>query len=357
MKSGTKLVILTPGFAADEFDSTSIPSLQLFLHNFHTQYPEIGIQIVSFHYPFACSDYVWKEIKVHAAGGGGRRLLKPLLWLRILKYLFKLKKEEGIDIIHSFWLTETALTGLIFSKLTGIPIVATAMGRDVTRKNKYLWLIRLFKPEPITLSGFQAKFLSENLNTKKNKVIPFGMDNSWIKERKVERNIDILAVGSLNFGKNYVQFIEIADYLVRRFSGLNCSIAGEGNERKSIEKSIAFLSLENNINLLGELAYEKVIEKMQECKILLHTSIFEGQGLIIAEALAAGAYVVCHPVGIAFDIKHEKLFTCSSKEEMETNIISILNNKQPDYKPVIITDIAETCKEYYKIYNASLTAI
>jgi glycosyltransferase involved in cell wall biosynthesis len=97
-----------------------------------------------------------------------------------------------------------------------------------------------------------------------------------------------------------------------------------------------------------------VIEKMQECKILLHTSLFEGQGLVITEALAAGAYVVCHPVGIAFDIKHEKLLSVNSIEEMETSIISILETKQPDYRQAIVPDITQTCKEYYAIYNTSL---
>jgi glycosyltransferase involved in cell wall biosynthesis len=357
MKSGTKLLILTPGFAADEFDSTSIPSLQLYLNNFHCQYPGVSIQIVSFHYPFSCFDYVWKEINVHAAGGEGRRLLKPFLWLSILKYLFKLKKERGIDIIHSFWLTDTTLIGLIFSKLTGVPIVATAMGLDVTRTNKYLWLIRLFRPDPVTISGFQAKSLSEFLHIKQYKVISFGTDNSRVKDNNSVRNIDILAAGSLNYTKNYIQFIQIVNYLVKRFPNLICAIAGEGNKRESIEKSIASEGLENHIKLLGELAHERVIEKMQECRILLHTSLFEGQGLVLTEALASGAYVVCYPVGIAFDIKHEKLLTCNSKEEMETNIISILNNQQPDYRPVIITDISETSKEYYSIYNALLTAI
>ncbi len=355
MKSGIKLVILTPGFSADEFDTTSIPSLQLYLFNLHLQYPEIGIQIVTFHYPFSCYDYVWKELKVHSAGGANVRILKPFLWLRILKYLFKLKREQGIDIIHSFWLTETTLIGLIFCKLTGIPIVATAMGHDATRKNRYLLLIRFFNFDPITLSGFQAKSLSEILNIKQNKVISFGVDDSRIKEREIVRNIDILAVGSLNYIKNYAQFIQIVSYLAKRFPDLICAIAGEGNERESLEKSIIFERLENHINLLGELAYDKVIGKMQECKILLHTSSFEGQGLVITEALAAGAYVVCYPVGIAFDINHEKLFTGNSIEEMETNIISILNMEHPDYRSVIITNITETCKEYYAIYNASLT--
>lgn len=356
MKSGTKLVILTPGFAADELDTTSIPSLQLFLYNLHRQYPEIEIQIVTFHYPFTCYDYVWKGLHVHAAGGAGSKILKPILWIRILKYLFKLKKERGIDIIHSFWLTDITLIGLIFSKLVGTPIVATAMGQDSLKQNKYLRLIRFFSINPITLSGFQANSLKEILNNRILKVIPFGIDSSQMLQSKVERNIDILAVGSLNKTKNYVDFIQIVNSLVKRIPGLNCGIIGKGNELESIVKSINFEGLENHIILHGELPYGKVIEKMQESKILLHTSRFEGQGLIITEALASGAYVVCFPVGIASDLIHEKLVTGNSKEELEQHILSILSMQEQDFTPVIYRTIQQTCWEYYAIYKATITA-
>jgi glycosyltransferase involved in cell wall biosynthesis len=351
MKSKINLVILTPGFAAHESDSTAIPSLQLFLANLHLYYPEIHIHIVSFHYPFPSGHYYWKGFPVYAAGGSRWKPFKIFLWIRILSYLFKLRKECGIDIVQTFWLTDTTLIGILFGRMTGIPVVSTSMGQDVIKQNKYLWLIRLFKPDLITISKFQANSLHVRFRTNMLTVIPFGVDPSYNRKRREERNIDILGVGSLNKTKNYLNFIEIIDSLVKIYPGLNCGIIGEGNEREEIEKFIINNNLEKRIILFGQLPYEKVIEKMQETKILLHTAVFEGQGLVITEALAAGAYVVCYPVGIAWNRENKKLRTGRTKEELKQHIIEILNDRKPDYTQEIFYTIEDTCRDYNEIYH------
>ena len=356
MKSKISLVILTPGFAADENDSTAFTYLQLYLEKLHSVYPEIQIHIVSFHYPLTAGKYVWKGLSVYAVGGTLRTSMKIFLWIRILSYLLKLKKEIDIDLIHTFWLSETTLIGLLFRQLTGIPVIATAMGQDIKKQNKYLWLIRFFKFDLITLSDFQENFLKGILRNNLLKVIPFGIDLTYFRRKKVERTIDILAVGSLNQIKNYGHFIEIVRSLVNVYPCLNCAIIGEGTERVQIEKLILDYRLENQIKLFGLLTYEKVIGKMEESRILLHSSVFEGQGLIITEALAAGAYVVSYPVGIAWNLENRKLRTGKTREALEQHIISLLSEKNPDFSPEIIIETDETCREYNKIYHTLVSA-
>ena len=266
--------------------------------------------------------------------------------------MFKLRKESGIDLIHTFWLSETTLIGLLFRKLTGVPVIATAMGQDIKRQNRYLWLLRFFKFELITLSGFQANSLQGIFRTNFQKVIPFGIDLSLYRQKQAKRTIDILAVGSLNKIKNYSHFVEIVNSLARVFPGLNCGIIGEGNERGQIEKLILSYGLEKRIRLFGLLKYEEVLEKMEESKILLHSSVFEGQGLVINEALAAGAYVVTYPVGTAWNMQNRKLRTGKTIEELEQHVKNILFEPKPDFSPEIIITIDETCREYTDIYNS-----
>ncbi len=354
MKSEINLVILTPGFAADDKDSVTIPSLQLFLGKLNSLYPEINIHIISFHYPFVSGHYVWKGIPVFASGGSKCKAVRIFLWIRIFLYLYKYWKKNGIDIIHTFFLNETTLLGLLFGWIKGVPVLATAMGQDVKKKNRYLAIIRLFKPDIVTISEFQANSIPGFLNNNLRNVIPFGIDPYYFMEDNANRSIDILGVGSLNEIKNYSDFIDIISSLIKIFPGLNCGIIGEGNKRKEIENYILDNHLQDRITLLGELPYEKTIKKMQESKILLHTSLFEGQGLIITEALAAGAYVVSYPVGTAWSDKNEKLRTGGTKKELENQIIGILNDRNPDYAPVIFKTIEDTCRNYYEIYRTLL---
>jgi 1,2-diacylglycerol 3-alpha-glucosyltransferase len=357
MKSKIKLVILTPGFAANEEDSTAIPSLQLYLGNLHKLYPEFNIRILTFHYPKGLSYYKWKDIPVYAAGGAGWKPFKIFLWIKILIHLFRLKKKQGIDIVHAFWLSDTALVGLLFCRLTGVRFLATAMGQDVKKQNNYLHLIRLFNPYIVTISGFQARFLSESLRKKPKAIIPFGVDPSIIHPGPSERNIDILAVGSLNRIKNYPEFIGIISSLSESIPGLKCAIIGEGKEREQIEKLIAGFRLNKTIKLYGSLPYEKVIRKMEESRILLHNSRFEGQGLVLTEALAAGAYVVCYPVGTAGELHHEKLLSGNSPDELKRHICNILNNVNPNHNPFIFSSIKDTCNRYREIYFTLVNGI
>jgi len=55
--------------------------------------------------------------------------------------------------------------------------------------------------------------------------------------------------------------------------------------------------LENNITMLGEISVEEKISRLQQCKIYVQPSRFEGFGVAIAEAMACGAAVVSSNAG------------------------------------------------------------
>jgi 1,2-diacylglycerol 3-alpha-glucosyltransferase len=350
MKLPINIVLLTPGFAANEMDTTAIPSLQHYIRFMTTNFDDISLRIVTFQYPFKSGHYIWNGIPVYSAGGGSRKFMRLITWLKVLGYLRKLHKREGIDIVHSFWLTEASLIGLVFCRLKGIKFLATSMGQDVKPENKYLGILRYFSFRLTIISQFQYGFIRYMKKLHILKVVPFGIDNSYFNEIQVNRTVDILGVGSLNSVKNYPEFVNIIETVARMFPVVRCRIIGEGVKRAEIEKLIQEKRLKDNMVLTGNLDYSKTIEEMQHGKILLHTSTFEGQALVITEALAAGLYVVCHPVGIAASLKSDKLFTALTQNDLSLRILEILRTKDLDFKPEVHYTINETCKEYYKIY-------
>jgi glycosyltransferase involved in cell wall biosynthesis len=226
------------------------------------------------------------------------------------------------------------------------------MGQDVTKKNKYLRILHLFSFNVTMISSFQSNYIKAFGKSHIFKVIPFGIEPSYYHGLTCERTIDILGVGSLNVVKNYDQFIEIIEILVSRFPQIRCRIIGEGSERTHLEHSIKEKGLETNIHLSGALSYKNVIKEMASCKALLHTSQFEGQGLVITEALAAGLYVVSYPVGIAGSLSSKKLMTGISREDLAEHMLKILQLPDPDFTPEIHFTIEDTCREYFSIYQA-----
>ena len=350
-KQKMNLVVLTPGFAADENDTTNIPSLQLYLKNLKSNYPTIQIEIITFHYPIKKGGYIWNGINVIAMGGHKTKIGLISIWFSVLVELFRLKRKSGIDVVHAFWLIDTALIGLLFRLFTRTPLVVTAMGQDVKKENGYLKLLRIFKTELIFLSQFQAEF-NHGLSLHRDfKIIPFGVDPTFYNLPPKKRSTDILGVGSLNNIKNYRDFLEIVRGVALVIPELRCRIIGEGTERPNLEKLISQYRLERTITLVGEIAFEKVAQEMKTCKILLHTSLFEGQGLIFTEAIASGAYVVSYPVGIAKKLKSKKIFTGETKKGLCSRLVVILQKKEPDYSPEILFTINNSCSQYNNIYT------
>ena len=351
MKKPLHIVVLTPGFAADEQDTTSVPSLQLFTRALKANYHELGIHIVAFQHPVRPGKYSWHGIPAYSAGGKVKKLTRIITWMKVLAHLYRLNKKRPIDLVHAFWLTEATLIGWVFCRLLGIRFLATAMGQDVKPENKYLKFIRLFSFDMTIISSFQEKYINRLKKAMVLKVIPFGIDKTYFHQVTSKRETDVLGVGSLNRIKNYGEFIEIIETVAERHPGIRCKIIGDGSEREEIERIIKVKGLEKNITLTGNLSYDKAIEEMHRGKILLHTSTFEGQALVITEALAAGMQVSCHPVGIAASLESHHLFTSHSTEDLASNITSLLQDVQMDHNPEIHFTIDGTCREYYKIYH------
>ena len=351
MRSQIKIVLLTPGFAADESDTTTIPSLQLYTKSLSSHYPGLNIKVITFHYPFKKGQYTLNGIQVYSFAGKGRKWYKPFLWINILMLLYRIRKNTGIDIVHSFWLSETTFTGWLFCRLTGTAFLATAMRQDVMKSNKYLRILRFFSFNVTMISGFQSNFLKPFGKSTVYKVVPFGIDPSFYHRLKNERTLDILGVGSLNSVKNWDQFLEIIEILVSRFPSIRCKIIGEGPEKAHLEETVDTKGLGKNIFFTGSLPYNEVIEEMESANVLLHTAKFEGQALVILEALASGSYVVSSPVGIATSLTSKKLMTGINTEELVCHLINIFSLKDPDFEPEIHFTIEDTCREYNSIYH------
>src|ERR1700729_2680257 len=98
MSNSTKtLVILSPGFPANEADTTCLPSQQLFIKDINKLFPSLKIIILAFQYPFSKSEFEWNKNKVIAFAGNGRgKFYRLILWGRVWGKLRKLKRENNI---------------------------------------------------------------------------------------------------------------------------------------------------------------------------------------------------------------------------------------------------------------------
>jgi len=340
-----QIVFLTPGFAQNEQDNTTIPAIQIFIKALKNKHPDLKITILSFHYPFTKQKYKWHNCEVIPLNGGNKRYKKIQVWKNAYQTLKNLNKENPISIIHSFWLSECAFIGHWFSKKYKIQHLCTIMGQDVLSKNYYLKLLPLKKMNLIFVSDFQQQQFIKTYNLH-SKVIHWGIDNASFSYN-TSKSIDIIGVGSLIPLKNYELFIDII-FEVNKIIPVKTLIIGEGIEKKNLQKKIKNLKLENSITLTGLLNYNKTMSYISKSKILLHTSNYEGFGMIFAEALQGKTMIVSKNVGCAFASENWRI--CTTKEEMINACVKVLSTSfsESEKNPYLIE---KTVENYLKIYN------
>jgi glycosyltransferase involved in cell wall biosynthesis len=337
MSEPKTFIILTPGFPANEADTTCLPAQQQFVQNLQESFPFINIIVLAFQYPYVRSTYTWKKVKVISFNGQNRgKLYRLLLWYKVWRTIKTLSRKHDIIGLFSFWCTECALIGNRFK----LPHYIWILGQDAKKENRYVKLIRPKAGQLVAMSEFLADTFERNHRIRPQHIILNGIDARCYPQQTADRTIDVLGVGSLIKLKQYDLFIE----LVSAIPGVKAVICGKGPEEKALRRQIG----KSNITLAGEVSHPEVLKTMQQSKIFLHTSYYEGFSTVCLEALYAGAHVIsfCNPV--TAQIPHWHIV--NNKEEMFQKLLELLH-KQLDHTPVIPYTMKDTAMAVMKLFS------
>src|SRR6187402_588417 len=204
------LVILTPGFPANEADSTCVPPQQIFVKALKEVNPDLNIVVLTFQYPFISKIYRWHGIKVIAFGSpADGRIHRLYTGLRVWLALGRLNRDHHIIGLLSFWVGKCALIGSGFAKKHGLKHYGWLLGQDAKAGNKYISRINPTGESLIALSDFVAREFQKNYGIKPQNLIPVGINTSLFSAIITERDIDIFGAGSFIPLKQYAVFLEV----------------------------------------------------------------------------------------------------------------------------------------------------
>lgn len=340
------ILIITPGFPADENDFLCIPPLQEFLKSFKSRFPFLIITVIALHYPYQTKKYSWNGISIISFVGKNVSIKKPFLWYKIISEVKKINESNPVSVIHSLWLGECAMIGNILAKKFNCNHVCTLMGQDVKSSNKYLRLLKNKKITIVALSKNQSDQFFNLTNKNVDEIIHWGIDD--IPVSNCERDVDLLAVGSLITLKNYSFYIKLVEKVKQKYPDIKCMIAGAGPEEFSLKKLAIENEVEKNIEFKGILNRTEIFKLMQRSKIFIHPSKFEGSGYVFAEALANGLTIVSFNVGYAQP--HPKWFIAGEEEEFINITLNLLTSKL-DFSAINPFPLAETVSRYASLYE------
>lgn len=158
-----------------------------------------------------------------------------------------------------------------------------------------------FKFIPVAISDSVKNSLKDLYHLKDIPRIHNGIDVSVMTGAKknplkaVGKEIKIGHIGRFDFSKNHELLIDAFSILSRNFPGVRLMFIGDGPYRLGIMRKAALNNLIKNMEFLGE--RDDIPGLLSRCDIFVLSSIAEGFGLVLVEAMAAGVPVVATDVG------------------------------------------------------------
>jgi glycosyltransferase involved in cell wall biosynthesis len=348
------LVLLTPGFARDEADTTCIPVLQFFVRCLKKQNPGLQVIILAFQYPFSAGEYGFHGARVISFNGRNRRkVFRWLVWVKVWMALTRLQRQYRVIGLLSFWFTECAFIGHLFAWPHRLKHFCWLLGQDARPGNRFFSFIKPPAGSLIVLSDAMAGELLRNYSLKAGHVIPFGVDAAVFpagpQERNEERNIDIMGAGSLISLKRYDLFLDVVERLTEKFPGLRVVLCGKGPEKARLLERLEKGQLHRHVTLLDEVPHARVLALMRQSRIFLHTSAYEGFAAVCAEALYAGAQVVSFCQPIHQPIAHWHIV--GSEAELLERLVLLLSQKELSHESVLPFTMEGTCSRIMELFG------
>lgn len=342
-----RLLFITPIFPKNSDEDNVVSFIRQFTEEFYEN-TKVSIDVISLMYPFSSNKYSIGNITIHPIGSHFKSILRqiPFLIRAVLKGK-SLYKENPYDGILCFWYRESALVGKILSLLLKVKLTVWMQGQDVRKDNKYISLLRIPANQIVMMSLQQSNFFYVNHNIRIQKIANVAVKRKLFPPfNSGERPYAILGVGNLGALKNYSLFIDIIAEL--KAKNLHAIIIGEGEELAILKEKIKLLGLTDSIHFLGRLPHATVLNYMNQSKIFLHTSKFEGGGAVIQEALYSGCKVVS-TISIDQPIDEENFYFNTEKKALVEQIDSLLE-KPLNHKRIEYFKMEDTVETIYRMF-------
>ncbi len=220
-----------------------------------------------------------------------------------LPRLVKILRREGIDILHTF-LFRANILGRLTGRMVRVPIVISSEECIKLKKKKISILIdRLtsrWADRIVVISEAIKNTLTkrEKINPEKIEVIYNGIDlSSFRVENKREKDSipKVGIVGRLHPDKGHRYFLKAAAQTIKKEPKVEFLIVGHGPLRGELEDLSNELALSDKVVFVG--GRRDIPQIMSSLDILVLSSLEEGLGNVLLEAMACGRPVVATKVG------------------------------------------------------------
>ena len=267
------------------------------------------------------------------------------------KIFKKFIKKEGIDIISSQDSFETGFAAFLISRIFKIPLYLQSH-TDVL--SPYFWKESLANKIRVLMAKFliprashirvvskriKKSIVSElKILDSKISVLPIFVDVQKIREASVKISLRekypqfdfiILMASRLTREKNIGLAIEAMAEITKKHPKTGLVIVGDGPEKENCSLLITRYGLRDNVII--EPWTDDPFSYYKTADLFLLTSNYEGYGMAVVEAMAAGCPVIMTDVGLAGEVLIDKkdglVVPVGDKNKLTGAILNVMENQ------------------------------
>lgn len=324
-----RIALLTPGFSADERD-WCIPALLDLVRELAREH---DVQVFTLRYPHRRDRYQVHGATVHALGGataGGLHRL-PLL-ARALAAVGREQRRAPFNVLHGLWADEPGFLAVLAGRLLGAPSVVSLLGGELvgfadigyggqlSRANRWLTRAARRGADRVTVGSRYLGRIAGQHGVPDGKLVlmPLGVDTKTfrvsfaaetpcaaISESLPQPNPKGLAghpallhVAALSPVKDQATLLRATALVSSRLPDVHLHIVGGGPLRPALAALAQALGLADRVTFHGAVAHQRLATFYRSADLLVQSSRYESQGLVVLEAAACGCPCVGTAVGL-----------------------------------------------------------
>jgi glycosyltransferase involved in cell wall biosynthesis len=245
--------------------------------------------------------------------------------ISVSKSLFKKIKHPIVSTFHGSWLGERK--SLEYSQFKDMNINDFA----VRYISKYFQIYEEIgfrnSHERITISNASASELSsysDDISLKDFRIIPNGVDTETfyprISQRK-DNEIRLLFVGRFAARKGIYDLLKAFKIITQKRDDVKLYLVGRGKLDTDIK----------NVKILSNLSFDKLVETYSNSDIFVLPSYYEGQGIVLLEAMSSGLPCIATNVGGApetvIDGENGKIIEPKDHELLAKSLLKLIEDE------------------------------
>ncbi len=288
--------------------------------------------------------------------------------IRIIGRINRLLAEFRPDVIHTHgYILRYPLMPTLLNRIPiRIHTLHTLAQHEVGFLGKILhWVaFNLFRVLPISVSDFVANSVLEVYGVPSHVIhngIPthrFNIIKKWTYKEKTE--VIFINIGGFRPAKNHRLLVDAFAEAVKKNKNLKLLLVGDGPLRSDMEELVKERGLENNTSFLG--SRNDIPFLLEKSDVYISSSEWEGFGLAIVEAMAAGKPIIATAVGAVPELVDDEinglLVPSKDVKALSSAMSKLVNNPklcermghESRKRAFENFDIEITTKKYEKLY-------